>query len=273
VLLLSARASAPGAVDAESRSSNHATPAGRVVLWRSVAFTVAMSAHICLTAVSTGPAVLLMSRRTAAAIAKWWARTTLIMLRVIVGLELEVRGRENLPEGPALVAVKHQSALETFALMPELPDGAFVLKRELLWIPFFGWFLKRLDMIALDRAKGVDAMLQLMTQADRAARQGRQIVIFPEGTRRPVGAPPHYKSGVSHLYDRLKLPCVPVAVNAGVFWPRRAWRKRQGRAVIEFLEPIPAGLSRAVFERTMRERIESASDSLALEALGPRPSP
>ncbi|HEY0291718.1 MAG TPA: lysophospholipid acyltransferase family protein [Hansschlegelia sp.] len=245
--------------------------AGRVVLWRSMAFTVAMALHICLTAVVSGPAVLLMSRRQALRIGKWWARSTLALLGWMVGTRLEIRGRHNIPQGAAIVAVKHQSALETFALTPELPDPAFVLKRELTWIPFFGWFLKRLDMIALNRAAGGEALLQLIEQANRAVQAGRQIVIFPEGTRRPIGAPAQYKSGVVHLYDRLNIPCVPVAINTGVFWPRRAARLRQGVAVIEFLEPIAPGLGRAAFERAMRERIETASDALAAEALGLAP--
>lgn len=247
--------------------------AGRVVYWRSLAFTAAMSAHVCLTALASGPAVLLLPKEAAQAVARWWARTTLAMLRVMVGLELEVRGREHIPDYGCIVAAKHQSALETFSLMPLLPDPTFVLKRELTWIPFFGWFLKRLDMIALDRSAGAAALFQLLTEADVAVKAGRQLVIFPEGTRRPVGAPPHYKNGVVHLYLRLKAPCVPMAINTGVFWPKNARWRRQGRAVIQFLEPIPPGLSRATFESTLRERVEAASDALAAEALGSEDSP
>lgn len=238
------------------------------MLWRSVAFDVAMAVHVCLTAVLAGPVVVFMPRHRALAVGKWWARTTLALLRVIVGLEVEIRGRENIPQGAAVVAAKHQSTLETFALTPELPDPAFVLKRELTVIPFFGWFLRGLDMIAINRAAGGEALVQMLEQAGTAARDGRQIVIFPEGTRRPVGAPVRYRLGVVHLYDRLKLPCVPVAVDTGIFWPRDGVRKRRGRTVVQFLKPIPPGLTREAFEKTLRQRIEAASAALALEAQG-----
>ena len=152
--------------------------------------------------------------------------------------------------------------------MPQLPDPVFVLKRELTWLPFFGWFLVRLKMIAINRSAGSRAMTQMMDQAAAAAREGRQIVIYPEGTRRRVGDPPQYKQGLAHLYERLKLPCHPVAIDTGVFWPKGTLERRQGRAVIEFLEPIPEGLPRETFHQLTRDRIEAASDALAAESLG-----
>ena len=264
MLLLNAHAP----VATEDAASAAPPRAGPVVFWRSILFDVVMAVHVCLTALLAGPVVVFMPRRRALAVGKWWARTTLTLLRAIVGLEVEVRGRENIPQGAAVVAAKHQSALETFALTPELPDPAFVLKRELTIIPFFGWFLRGLDMIAINRAAGGEALVQMLEQAGVAARAGRQIVIFPEGTRLPVGAPARYRLGVVHLYDRLKLPCVPVAVDTGVFWPRDGLRKRRGRTVVQFLKPIPADLPRDVFEKTLRERIESASAALAREAQG-----
>lgn len=225
-----------------------------------------MGALVCVTALLSAPLLLLASRDRVLGIAKWWARANLALLKAVVGIDLEVRGRENIPKGAAIVAVKHQSALETFSLMPLLPDAAFVLKRELMLIPLFGWFLARLDMIAINRAAGGEALVQMLEQADVAARAGRQIVIYPEGTRRAVGAPPVYKAGASILYDRAKIPCVPVAIDTGVFWPRDTLKRRQGRAVISFLAPIEPGLPREVFERILRERIEAESDALAAEA-------
>lgn len=226
-----------------------------------------MALLIGATTLVTAPFLLFMSRRGTHGVATWWARSNIALLRGVVGIEVEIRGRENIPAGAAVVAAKHQSTLETFVLMPALDDAVFVLKRELLFVPFFGWFLSRLNMIAIDRRTGGEALIQMIDQAEGAARQGRQIVIFPEGTRRPVGAPPVYKSGVAFLYDRLKIPCVPVAVDTGVFWPRGGFRRRQGRAVIAFLEPIEAGLRRDTFEKLVRERIETASAALAAEAL------
>lgn len=226
-----------------------------------------MGALVGLTTLFAAPAAPFMSRRRTLSIASWWARMNLRLLHAIVGISVEIRGREHIPNGAALIAVKHQSALETFSLMPELRDPAFVLKRELLAIPFFGWFLKRLEMIALNREAGSDALKQLITQAEKAAKAGRQVVIYPEGTRRAVGDPPIYKSGVALLYKRMNRPCVPVAINTGVFWPKSSTGWRRGRAVIEFLEPIPAGLDRATFERALRTRIETASEALVAEAL------
>ncbi|MGA0533968.1 lysophospholipid acyltransferase family protein [Hansschlegelia sp. KR7-227] len=240
--------------------------AGRVVLWRSLLFNVLMALHVCLTALITGPFILVLPRRHVVAISQWWARGGLWLLKVVVGIEVEIRGRENLSPGGALIAAKHQSALETFAIVPQLDDPVFVLKRELTWVPLFGWFLSRLKMIAIDRSAGGGALLQMLDQANAAMRAGRQVVIFPEGTRRPVGAPPRYKLGVTHLYERLDVSCIPVAMDTGVFWPRRTLRRRQGRAVIQFLEPIPPGLDRASFEKLLRQRIETATDRLVAEA-------
>lgn len=221
---------------------------------------------VCAVTLTTGPFVPFLPRDRVRRIAAWWCRANLKMLKAIVGIDVEIRGRENIPEGAALVAVKHQSTLETIGVMPFLPDPVFVLKRELTWLPFFGWFLTRLKMIAINRSLGQEALSQIIEQSAEAARQGRQIVIYPEGTRRPVGAAPRYKQGVGHIYDRLGLPCVPVAVDTGLFWPRGAVRRRQGVAVIEFLEPIPAGLSRETFQKLLVERMETASGALAFQA-------
>ena len=241
---------------------------GRPVYWRVALFNVLMVILICAVTLIAGPFTLILPRDKVRDIANWWCRANLALLKAVVGIDLEVRGRANIPQGAALVAIKHQSQLETFGVMPFLPDPVFVLKRELTWLPFFGWFLIRLKMIAINRKAGGEALLQMIEQANAAAKAGRQIVIFPEGTRREVEAPPRYKYGVSHLYERLGLPCVPVAVDTGVFWSKGRLERRQGRAVLQFLEPIPAGLSRETFHATLVERIESATNALVLEAQG-----
>jgi 1-acyl-sn-glycerol-3-phosphate acyltransferase len=242
--------------------------ASPVARWRPYVFNVSMGALVAVTALVAGPALIVLPKERTRSVARWWARTNLKLLKAIVGITLEIRGREHIPQGAALIAVKHQSALETFALMPELPDPAFVLKRELLELPLFGWFLKRIGVIAVNRAAGSKALGDLLVQSQKATALGRQVVIFPEGTRRPIGAPPDYKSGVALLYKRLNVACVPVAINTGVFWPKNAPVWRRGRAVIEFLEPIPPGLDRHVFERLLRSRIEQASAALVAEAQG-----
>lgn len=214
-----------------------------------------MALLVLVVATSTGPLVLVLPRAKVRAIAAWWCRANLFLLKAIVGIDLEIRGLEHVPKGAALVAVKHQSALETFGLMPCLPDPTYVLKRELTYLPLFGWFLIRLKMIAIDRKAGGAALVQMIQQASTVASEGRQIVIYPEGTRRAVGDPPRYKLGAGHLYERLKIPCVPVAVDTGVFWPRDELTRRKGRAVIEFLEPIPEGLPRETFQKIGRAHV------------------
>ncbi|GLK54857.1 1-acyl-sn-glycerol-3-phosphate acyltransferase [Methylopila capsulata] len=242
------------------------------MFWRSIGFTVAFALQTVAIAAASLPIVLFLPRRHVLAVAKFWCRRSVALTRGILGIEVEIRGHEHIPTGAAIVAAKHQSELETFAMVPAIRDPLFVLKRELTWIPFFGWFLMRLRMIAINRSAGSDALAQILAQAKIVAAEDRQIIIFPEGTRRPIGAPPRYKHGVSHLYRELDLPVTPVAMDTGAFWPRSTWRRRPGRTVIEFLEPIPPGLDRATFERMLQERIEGRSAALAAESLGVEPS-
>jgi len=199
------------------------------------------------------------------------ARFELWLLRVIVGTKIEVRGKEKLPKGPCLVAAKHQSAWETFALIPLFRDPAFLMKRELFWIPFHGWFSHKFRMIPVDRDKGPSALRSMLREAKTRIADGREIIIFPEGTRRAPGAPPDYKTGVILLYDALNVPCVPVALNSGVYWPRRYPRRHHGTIVVEFLDPIPPGLPKAEFLSRLQEAIETASDRLFLEAKAGEP--
>ena len=198
----------------------------------------------------------------------WW-------LKVICGTRVEVRGREKLPEGACLVASKHQSAWDTFALIPVFRDPAMVMKAELGWIPLYGWFSHKFQHIFVRRDKGPSALKAMIRDARQRAAQGREIVIFPEGTRRPPGAPPDYKPGFLALYEGLGLPCVPLALNSGLFWPRRSLhalsrhhrhrdpRSRPRRAC---RAPRPAS--------SIQARIETACDRLIAEArAAPNPPP
>ena len=194
------------------------------------------------------------------------ARFELFLLRHIVGLKLEVRGKEKLPKGACLVAAKHQSAWETFGLIPLFRDPAMLMKRELFWIPFHGWFSHKFEMIPVDREKGPTALRRMLREAKKRIADGREIIIFPEGTRRAPGAAPDYKTGVVLLYEALGVPCVPVALNSGVFWPRRSLKRRPGTIVVEFLDPIPPGLPKAEFLKRLIEQIETASVRLLAEA-------
>lgn len=219
-----------------------------------------------------GSPLLFASRRWAMAALAVHGRFELWLLKVLVGTRLEVRGREKLPNGPCLVASKHQSAWETFALIPLFRDPALLMKRELFWIPFHGWFSKKFEMIPVDRDKGPAALRAMLRETKKRVAQGREIIIFPEGTRRPPGAPPDYKTGVVLLYEVLGIPCVPVALNSGLFWPRRSLLRRPGTIVVEFLDPIPPGLPKSEFLSRLIESIETASNRLLAEAKTKEPA-
>lgn len=209
--------------------------------------------------------VFFMSRKTSIRFAQAWGRFNLRLLEAIVGMKVEFRGLERVPPGGLLLVSKHQSLLETFALLPCVDDPTFILKRELRWIPFFGWVTAKTGMIPVQRG-GKSALIEVNRRAQVEVARGRQIIIFPEGTRRAPGAPPAYRQGVVHLYRSLGVTCIPVALNSGLFWPRRQYIRRPGTVVIEFLDPIPPGLDRDLFMSTVEERIETASNRLLAEA-------
>jgi 1-acyl-sn-glycerol-3-phosphate acyltransferase len=215
-----------------------------------------------------GSPLLIGPRSWAMAALALHARTELWLLKTIVGTKLEVRGHEKLPKGACLVASKHQSAWETFALIPLFRDPAYLMKRELFYIPFHGWFSYKFEMIPVDRDKGPTALRRMLAEVKTRAASGREIIIFPEGTRRAPGALPDYKTGVFLLYEALGIPCVPVALNSGLFWPRRSFKRYPGTIIVEFLEPIPPGLSRGEFLPRLQQTIETASNRLLAEAGG-----
>lgn len=239
---------------------------------RSLLFNVAFFT-LTLVLMIAGLPTLLGSRKTIFKLARLWSRASLWLLRTICGLRVEFRGLERIPEGPCIIAAKHQSALETFALVLHVKDFSFILKRELTLIPIFGWYLRRAEQIAIDRKSGRAALEQAVERSREILEEGRSVFIFPEGTRRPVGAEPKYKSGVGHIYAANSVPCVPVALNTGVFWPRRSFVKKPGLVVIEFMEAIPPGLEKAEFAALLQERIETASDRLAREGIAQEPPP
>ena len=191
----------------------------------------------------------------------------------LAGTRLEIRGRENIPAGATIVAAKHQSAFETFALAPEFPNPTFVIKSELKRIPIYGQYTVKAGMIHVDRAAGLSALRSLAARGRAEIGKGRHIVIFPEGTRRPPGAPPDYHPGVAHLYRALGVPVVPVALNSGLFWPRRKFLRYPGTIVVEFLPAIPPGLDARRFMERLQADIETAADRLMLEAASARPQP
>jgi 1-acyl-sn-glycerol-3-phosphate acyltransferase len=197
----------------------------------------------------------------------WW-------LKVIVGLTSEVRGLENLRKGPVIIAVKHQSTWDVFALTPYFDEPAMILKSELMHIPLVGWFARKMEMIPVQRGKGRVAIKQLIKDARLRAKQGREIFIFPEGNRRPPGAEPRYKRGIVALYRDLQIPIIPVALNSGLYWKRRAFTRRPGKVIVEFLPAIEPGLDADQLMKQLQGAIEPATDRLIREALSsPNPPP
>jgi 1-acyl-sn-glycerol-3-phosphate acyltransferase len=209
---------------------------------------------------------LVMPRGVLLSVVRFWARTNLWLLRVVCGITAEFRGLERIPDGPLLVAAKHQSTWETFALMLVFGDPAFILKRELMWLPLFGWFAWKAGMIPVDRGARSQALAAIAARAAIELARNRQIVIFPEGTRRRPLAEPAYKYGVVHLYDQAGVRCVPVALNSGLFWPRRTFYRHPGTIVVECLDPIAPGLDKQAFFDLLQQTIEGASARLIEEA-------
>jgi 1-acyl-sn-glycerol-3-phosphate acyltransferase len=244
-----------------------------LILLRSLIFFAAFYLNTALFLV-LGSWLLLAPRRWAMQGLRLHALSSLWWMKVICGTRYEVRGRHNLPAGACLIVAKHQSAWDTFALIPLFRDPAMVMKAELGLIPFYGWFSHKFRHIFVRRDKGPSALKALIRDAQDRAAQGREIVIFAEGTRRPPGSPPDYKPGFLALYEGLKVACVPLALNSGLFWPRRSLLRYPGTIVIELLEPVAPGLPRAEARLLIQERIESATARLIEEARAkPNPPP
>jgi 1-acyl-sn-glycerol-3-phosphate acyltransferase len=211
--------------------------------------------------------VLLPFPRTAQQwVVTMWGKGKRLGLKVFVGIGWQVRGRENIPDGPAIIASKHQSAWDTSIFHGVLSDPVYVLKKELTSIPFWGWSARKCEALVVDRAGGASALKELVRGTRASIEKGRQVIIFPEGTRTVPGQRNPYFPGIAAMYAQAKAPVVPVAVNSGLFWGRRSFVKNSGVITIEFLPPIPPGLDRRAFMAELEERIEAASERLRMEA-------
>jgi len=235
---------------------------------RAFAFNIAFWIGTLIFGIAGLP-FLLTPRRTAMRFGRFWAHAVLVAAKLIVGLDSEIRGRQNIPPGACLIAMKHQSMFDTLMLPPLLGDPAVVIKRELQFVPFYGWYATRAGSIFIDRKGGAGALRRMVAAAKRAIAAGRPVVIFPQGTRTAPGKPVKdapYQAGIAALYRELAVPLIPAAVNSGLYWGRRAFFKRRGRIVVEFLEPIPPGLPRREVMQTLETRIETATAALEGEA-------
>ena len=241
-----------------------------MILLRSLIFNVLFYLNTAVWLVIALP-TFFMPYRAILWIAKTWGRCNLVLLRVVAGIDCEIRGREKIPAGALIVAPKHQSAWETFALLPLFDNPLFIVKRELEWIPIFGWLMIKGRMVPVNRGAGSHALAAMTERARLELSDGRQLIIFPEGTRRPAGAEPRYKYGVAHLYAAEGVPCLPVALNSGLFWPRRSILRIPGTVLVEVLDPIAPGLDKDAFFKRLQDELEAATTRLIAESKAKMP--
>lgn len=228
-----------------------------MLFFRSLLFKISFILLTLAEMLLFAPFYFFLPHKAAWFVPRFWARSVFWLQKRLIGVSYRFEGLENLPQGAYIVAAKHQSAWETLALPLALPDPTFILKRELLWIPFFGWYLAKMGMAPINRGAPLQALKALIAASREKAAQKRQIVIFPEGTRREVGAQADYKQGVFPLYAELGLPVVPVALNAGLYWPKKRFCLYPGVILCRFLPPIAAGLKRREFMQKLETMIET----------------
>lgn len=228
---------------------------------RSLVFNLLFYGWMALLCVGSLP-LLLLPRRWMVGVVRLWARGVMMLLHRIVGLDYRVIGSARPAGGPLIIAAKHQSAWDTIVFLVLFDDPAYVIKRELALIPFYGWFARKTGMIAVDRAAGAKALKRLIAAAGPALAARRPIVIFPQGTRTAPGTRRAYLPGVYGLYASTTASLVPVALNSGLFWGRRSFLKRPGTISVEFLPPIAPGLDRRGFMAELERRIETATRAL-----------
>ncbi len=234
---------------------------------RSFAFNTAFYLNLIVQMIVWTPYYFIVPRRQAWFVPKFWSRTEMWLMKVIAGTDMEITGQENLPDGPYILAPKHQSFWDTIAFLPYIRDPLYILKRELRWIPFFGWYIMKMRMIPVDRGKRSRALKDVIARTRKEMHENnRQLIIYPEGTRRPPGAEPAYKWGIVEIYSELDLPVVPVAHQAGLWWPRRKFLRYPGTIKARFLPPIPPGLGKEAFQARLVAETEAACDAFLIEA-------
>jgi 1-acyl-sn-glycerol-3-phosphate acyltransferase len=238
-----------------------------VLILRSVLFNLLFYLNLLLYMAAALPS-LVLSHRAVIWFAKAWGRTNLWLLRTVCGIDVEWIGLDKIPPGALIVAAKHQSTWDTFSLITLFEDPTFIVKRELMWLPLFGWYIWRARMIPVNRGARSQALVAMTERARVELAQSRQLVIFPEGTRRAPGAEPAYKFGVAHLYAETGVPCLPIALNSGLVWGRRAFLRHPGTVRVEILDPIPPGLGRTEFYERLKGDLETATTRLIAAGTG-----
>lgn len=242
-----------------------------MVYLRSSLFQLVFYASFLVQMIIFTPIYFFLPRKTAYEIPKNWARLNLWLADRIAGISYEIEGLENLPSGGYIIAAKHQSFWDTFALIPTLDDPVYILKRELLWIPLFGWYAAKQKMIPINRAAKSRAIPEMVARAKEELASGRELIIYPEGTRKAPGAEPDYKYGIARLYKDLDVPVVPIVQHAGLFWPRHGFRRNPGHIKIRILKPIEPGMATDAFFRHLIKTMEHESDRLLVETVRDNP--
>ncbi|MBS4018992.1 MAG: 1-acyl-sn-glycerol-3-phosphate acyltransferase [Dechloromonas sp.] len=237
-----------------------------MLVLRSLAYNVVFYLNLILQMLFWTPFYFLAPRHLAWFVPKFWSRSSLWLQTAIVGTRFEITGLENLPEGSFILAPKHQSFWDAIAFFPYLRDPLYILKRELMWIPFFGWYIAKMRMVPVNRGKRSAALKAVVARTRKEMEQDRQLIIYPEGTRKAPGAEPEYKWGIVELYTQLGMPVVPVAHVAGLYWPRRKFMRYPGTIKARFLPPIPPGLPKEEFMRRLIAETESVVDELLVDA-------
>lgn len=248
-----------------------ASPDPAMILLRSILFNIAFYINLVLRMIVFSPYFFLAERKAAWSVPKNWALSNHWLQKVIVGTTFEIEGLENIPPGGYIFAPKHQSFWDAYALLPWLNDPVYIVKRELGWIPLFGQYIFRMKMVPVNRGAKGKVMAQVMERAKSEMDNGRQLIIYPEGTRRSAGAPPAYKYGIARLYRDLGVPVVPVVMHPGLFWPRRRFLRYPGHFKVRILPPIPPGMDPDAFMVKLIEVMETASDKLLVETVQANP--
>lgn len=240
---------------------------------RSILFMFIFYATSIILSCLYTPFYLFLPRKKAWIVPRIWGNLTIFLFKFIVGTDSRLEGAENIPKGPCIIAPKHESMWETIMLCKWLDDPSIVLKRELIRIPFFGWFLAKVGMIPIDRGSPLKAMKAVVKGAREKVAEGRQIIIFPEGTRQEPGAEPSYKPGIIPIYSELSLPVVPIALNSGLYWPRSSLIRYPGTIIVRALPAIEPGLNKRDFLKKLEEVTEKACDDLLIEAANSKNPP
>ena len=238
-----------------------------MMLTRSVLFVALFNLSTFIQMIFWTPVFFFLPREDGWKVVKFWAWNSLWLQHLLIGNRFEFRGVENLPkDGGWIFAAKHQSTWETYTMLLFTVDPSYVVKRELMLIPFFGWFAWKMSIISVNRGKRNEALRSMTAEAGRQYRHGRQITIYPEGTRKRAYDPPSYKFGVTHMYSSIDARVVPVALNSGVFWPRNGLRLYKGTIIMEFVPVIEPGLSQEEFSKMLEAVIEERTSDLLAEA-------